>query len=71
MVETANPEKGQRLERSKTKWRSFFGQDSSGNNALANDTDGDEARPTKWSMGVLNDKTTHEVPGMSIIAPAA
>lgn len=28
--------------------------------------------PTKWSMGVLNDKLTHEVPGeLSLDAPVA
>lgn len=26
---------------------------------------GGRGRPTKWSMGVLNDPRTHEVPGMS------
>lgn len=25
---------------------------------------GGKGRPTKWSMGVLNDPRTHEVPGM-------
>ena len=27
--------------------------------------DGNKARPEKWSMGVLNDRQTDEVPGMS------
>lgn len=27
---------------------------------------GGRGRPTKWSMGVLNDPTTHEVPGMPL-----
>lgn len=27
------------------------------------DVDKEGAHPTKWSMGVLNDPTTHEVPG--------
>ena len=26
--------------------------------------DGNKAKPEKWSMGVLNDKQTDEVPGM-------
>jgi hypothetical protein len=26
--------------------------------------EGGKGRPTKWSMGVLNDPKTHEVPGM-------
>lgn len=25
-----------------------------------------EVRPTKWSMGILNDTETNEVPGMSV-----
>ena len=33
------------------------------------DDDEDLARPEKWSMGVLNDPYTHEVPGMTITTP--
>jgi hypothetical protein len=28
-----------------------------------------ESRPTKWSMGVLNDVRTHEVPGVTTKMP--
>jgi hypothetical protein len=43
------------------KWRSFFGRDSAAND---NESEKAEGRPEKWSMGVLNDRQTHEVPGM-------
>lgn len=49
--------------------RSFFARNSTSNaNADAQDveeSEGEKGRPTKWSMGVLNDPYTHEVPGMS------
>ncbi|KAE8442086.1 hypothetical protein EG329_003844 [Mollisiaceae sp. DMI_Dod_QoI] len=49
--------------------RSFFARNSASN---ANDQDGedseeDKGRPTKWSMGVLNDPRTHEVPGSVLL----
>ena len=43
------------------KWRSFFGRDSAAND---NESEKTEGRPIKWSLGVLNDRQTHEVPGM-------
>jgi hypothetical protein len=43
------------------KWRSFFGRDSAAND---NESQKTEGRPIKWSLGVLNDRQTHEVPGM-------
>ncbi len=52
--------------------RSFFARNSVSNEHNAGDeeeVDGSEeekGRPTKWSMGVLNDRSTNEVPGMPI-----
>jgi hypothetical protein len=50
--------------------RSFFARNSvsNGRNAGEEEEDVDESeeekgRPTKWSMGVLNDRSTNEVPG--------
>ncbi|KAL6410371.1 Protein HOL1 [Ilyonectria robusta] len=41
-----------------SRWRRFFGDNSTGNSS-SDDVSG----PSKWSMGVLNDKETIEVPG--------
>ena len=50
--------------------RSFFGRNSTSNGSNgqeveepAEDFDEDKGKPIKWSMGVLNDPDTHEVPG--------
>ena len=50
--------------------RSFFGRNSASNGTngheveeAVEDFDEDKGKPTKWSMGVLNDPDTHEVPG--------
>ena len=56
--------------------RSFFARNSASNGNggehLAMDEDEEkESRPTKWSMGVLNDPDTHEVPGMPSHNPKA
>ncbi|PQE24297.1 major facilitator superfamily transporter protein [Rutstroemia sp. NJR-2017a BVV2] len=53
------------------KTRSFFARNSA-SNGTANtrddeDTRDEGARPSKWSMGVLNDKLTHEVPGSVLL----
>jgi hypothetical protein len=45
------------------KWRSFFGRDSAATDAPAGQLEEDRGLPSKWSMGILNDRTTHEVPG--------
>jgi hypothetical protein len=46
--------------------RSFFGRNTASNeDAPAEDSEDGKGRPTRWSMGVLNDPKTHEVPGMS------
>lgn len=42
-------------------------QASSGNDGQP-DMEGGRSRPPKWSMGVLNDPETVEVPGMSFLA---
>lgn len=50
--------------------RSFFARNSVSNGHNAGEEEeveesGEEKdRPTKWSMGVLNDRKTNEVPGM-------
>jgi hypothetical protein len=49
--------------------RSFFARNSaSDGNGLPSpsveDFEEKESRPPRWSMGVLNDRFTHEVPGM-------
>lgn len=52
--------------------RSFFARNSvsNGNNAgdeeEVEESEEEKGRPTKWSMGVLNDRNTNEVPGMPI-----
>lgn len=61
-TETPSTETDLPLGPKRGKWRSSFGRDST-----AHETGGlenDNGRPTKWSMGVLNDRLTHEVPGM-------
>lgn len=45
-------------------FRRFFGRGSS-----ANDSDDDNPRTSKWSMGVLNDPKTVEVPGKTTHEP--
>lgn len=52
--------------------RSFFSRNSTSNRSHGQDAeepvedfDEDKGKPTKWSMGVLNDPDTHEVPGMN------
>ena len=54
----------------RTGWRKLFGTSKSRRgraNSAATEVGGndDKARPQKWSMGVLNDKYTIEVPGRS------
>jgi hypothetical protein len=60
---TSDTEKDQQQEAPRSRWRSFFGRNSAGNDAIGDENGDDERRPTKWSMGVLNDSITHEVPG--------
>ena len=55
-----------------TKWRRFLGLSKAEpelpSTSTKSSTDGDDeikAKPEKWSMGVLNDRETEEVPGQS------
>lgn len=53
-------------QRNHRKWRSFFGGKSDMSDPTKReDRDDDHALPTKWSMGILNDTKTNEVPGIS------
>lgn len=53
--------------------RSFFARNSVSNGHNAGDeeeveeSEEEKGRPTKWSMGVLNDRTTNEVPGSVLL----
>ncbi|KAH6716062.1 major facilitator superfamily domain-containing protein [Leptodontidium sp. MPI-SDFR-AT-0119] len=49
--------------------RSFFGRNSAsdGGTPEIEEFQEDKGRPTKWSMGVLNDPATHEVPGSVLL----
>ncbi len=46
-------------------WRSFFGSGSTNRDSTssAEDLENEKVKPEKWSMGVLNDRETDEVPG--------
>jgi hypothetical protein len=44
--------------------RGFFRRNSTSNGPSIDVEEEDKGRPTKWSMGVLNDPETYEVPGM-------
>jgi hypothetical protein len=61
MADSPAAEKDLLSEHSRAKLRSFFGRDSPMNE---NEPEKAEGRPTKWSMGVLNDRQTDAVPGM-------
>lgn len=66
------PEASDRLEVKRSTWRRFLGGkrktpcevESSGTST--DGTDDIKAKSEKWSLGVLNDKETEEVPGMSM-----
>ncbi len=64
MTDNGSAEKAVTQDPPRSRWRSFFGRDSAEDETKAKEFQGDEGRPTKWSMGVLNDRSTHEVPGM-------
>ncbi len=70
MTDTPSTEKDLLPETPRGRWRSFFGRDSAANDTAPNGPEEEEGRPTKWSMGVLNDRKTHEVPGMQLTALA-
>ena len=42
--------------------RSFFARNPASNGGMVSSEE-EEGKPTKWSMGVLNDPHTYEVPG--------
>lgn len=51
-------------------WRKMLGgtksaQEPPSSRSSVDEDDGHKAKPEKWSMGVLNDKQTDEVPGAS------
>jgi len=64
MTDTPGTEKDLLPEPSGGRWRSFFGRDSAANDTTTDEPEKEEGRPTKWSMGILNDRKTNEVPGM-------
>lgn len=45
--------------------RSLFRRILASNDPEIDNAKEENGRPTKWSMGVLNDPETHEVPGMN------
>jgi hypothetical protein len=58
----------ERENQQRQKWRSFFGRDSTAQtDAPLDKIQADKGIPTRWSMGVLNDRNTHEVPGRSSV----
>ena len=51
------------------KWRRLMfsaSQDASSPAPAVEENEGYRAKPDKWSLGVLNDKVTDEVPGQSL-----
>lgn len=54
----------------RSRWRSFFGRNAGTPGSQTDQTDENgENLPSKWSMGVLNDRETHEVPGVYPTSP--
>ncbi|OBT55777.1 hypothetical protein VE04_03224 [Pseudogymnoascus sp. 24MN13] len=52
----------------RSRWRSFFGRNAGTPGSQPDQADSDrENLPSKWSMGVLNDRETHEVPGSVLL----
>lgn len=52
-------------QRTGRKWREFFGGKSDMSDPTQREErDSDHGLPTRWSMGILNDTRTHEVPGI-------
>ena len=68
----SNPEAGDRHEVKGSTWRRFLGGRKKAPHEVASSGtsidgfDDIKAKPEKWSLGVLNDKETEEVPGMSM-----
>lgn len=63
MASTLESQNGEQTKRHRSRFRSFFGRNSGSAEMPAEAVEEDREVPTKWSMGVLNDKQTHEVPG--------
>ncbi|KFY05247.1 hypothetical protein O988_00144 [Pseudogymnoascus sp. VKM F-3808] len=52
----------------RSRWRSLFGRKAGATGSQTDQVDNDRGDlPTKWSMGVLNDRETHEVPGSVLL----
>lgn len=68
----SNPEASDRRDAKGSTWRRFLGGKKKAPHEVASSgtsTDGFDdikSKPEKWSLGVLNDKETEEVPGMSM-----
>ena len=68
----SDPEASDRREVKGSRWRQFLGGKKKALHEVASSgtsTDGFDdikSKPEKWSLGVLNDKETEEVPGMSM-----
>ncbi|KAI9730031.1 MAG: hypothetical protein M1818_008300 [Claussenomyces sp. TS43310] len=48
-------------------WSLFFGPDSAAGSSLSGRLEKDQSPRPKWSMGILNDKSTEEVPGSVLL----
>ena len=68
-MDTPGTGRGLLTELSRGRLSIFFGRGWGANNTRASKPE-KEGRPTKWSMGILNDRQTHEVPGMYLITLA-
>lgn len=65
MESSVDSQDGEKTPRSHSKWRSFFGRNEPPSDSQPDQENNDRGDlPPKWSMGVLNDKLTYEVPGM-------
>jgi hypothetical protein len=64
MAQAVNAAASHQSRTAQRRLRSFFGQSSVGHDGADEEVKDEEERPAKWSMGVLNDRITHEVPGM-------
>ena len=56
---------------SKSRWKRMFGRSNTARGPTISEASSEgfeemKSRPEKWSMGVLNDRETEEVPGESI-----
>lgn len=68
-MDTSPKDAGREIRVRERGWRTIFGgsKQTAGRNTSTMSVDDDEelkSKPAKWSLGVLNDKSTNEVPGM-------